>query len=101
MTCGFAASGHPKIARHVPQNADTGHPKGEVALGQPLANESRARFQASSDGYDERDFAIAELCEVVALLSDFIHPGTSHGEPGDEAALDRALEVLARYRPAA
>ena len=46
------------------------------------------------------DVALTELLLVIKELSRFLHPGTSHAEPGDEEALVHAEEVLQRYRPA-
>jgi hypothetical protein len=50
------------------------------------------------DGFDYID--LGELLDAIHALSDFLHPGTSHAEPGDEEALDRAMALLNRYRPA-
>ena len=41
---------------------------------------------------------LAELLNVIAELSTYLHPGTSHSEPGDDAALERAERILKRYR---
>lgn len=56
-------------------------------------------FSEATDGYDERDYQIAELVDLVEHLSTFLHPGTSAWEPGDEEALDRAEAAIEHYKP--
>ncbi len=50
-------------------------------------------------GFDYAD--LKELLAVISRLTEFLHPGTSHSEPGDEDALKWAEGILSRYRPAA
>ena len=50
-------------------------------------------------GFDYAD--LRELLAVISRLTDFLHPGTSHSEPGDDQALRWAESVLSRYKPAA
>lgn len=50
-------------------------------------------------GFDYSD--LEELLALISRLADFLHPGTSHSEPGDEDALKWAEAVLNRHRPAA
>lgn len=49
-------------------------------------------------GFDYSD--LSELLAAISHLTEFLHPGTSHSEPGDEDALKWAEEILSRYRPA-
>lgn len=55
-------------------------------------------FDAERDGYDERDFAIAELCELVDDLRGTI--GWSLPQDELDALSRRADIALERYRPA-
>lgn len=50
-------------------------------------------------GFDYAD--LSELLAVISRLTEFLHPGTSHSEPGDEDALKWAERILNRYKPAA
>lgn len=50
------------------------------------------------DDFDYVD--LEELLDVITHLCEFLHPGTSHSEPGDYEALLRAQAILNRYTPA-
>jgi hypothetical protein len=50
------------------------------------------------DGFDYA--ALQELLAVISRLAEFLHPGISHSEPGDEDALEWAEEILNHYKPA-
>ena len=62
---------------------------------------SRSSDQRSKP-LDEFEYAdLKELLALISRLTEFLHPGTSHSEPGDEDALKWAQRILNRYRPAA
>ena len=67
----------------------------------------QARIQSGGDvnaasqlpaGFEYAD--LRELLALISRLTGFLHPGTSHSEPGDEDALKWAQRILNRYRPA-
>lgn len=55
-------------------------------------------FSETTDGYDERDYQIAELVDLAEHLSTFL--SASYPKDDIETALDRADAVIRRYRPA-
>jgi hypothetical protein len=69
-------------------------------VGRDLTEQEIQRLYAGSLSVTQEDaeFAIAELCDIVKMLVDFLRAGTMDEAPGEWTAYERAEEVLLRYQ---